>query len=322
MPWFSIYHNQKLSNDFVKVLENSKPDLVFVEFSYTLPMIYQAAQKFPDIKFILDAHNIEHQLHHKIASNATNPALKAYKHLYAYFLKKIEASADKYIDTIVAVSEEEAADWKKLCPSAKIVVASNGVDTDYFKKPKQSTPSQESLVFCGLMDYRPNVDAMEWFVDQIWPIIHKNRPQCQLYIVGRNPTKSIQAMAKDPSITVTGQVDDVREWVAKSTMAIVPLRSGAGTRLKILEAMAMEKVIVSTTIGAEGLHQSDGVVIADQPAAFAEQVLRILNLSDRQQLEKHNRALVEQHYSWQLIVQKLRSDLHLQAKPKPDSANI
>ncbi len=154
------------------------------------------------------------------------------------------------------------------------------------------------------MDWRPNQDAAQHFVREIWPLLRRERPSLTASFVGRNPPPEVMRLGEVPGITITGTVPDVRPLIRAAAVYIVPLRIGGGSRLKILEALAMGKAVVTTTIGAEGLRVRDGheVVLADTPEAFAAAVQRLLDdRSARQNLGAAGRSLIEAHYRWESL---------------------
>jgi glycosyltransferase involved in cell wall biosynthesis len=150
------------------------------------------------------------------------------------------------------------------------------------------------------MSYLPNNEAALWFYAQVWPLLIRARPDLRWLIIGKDPSAEVQALA-GRSITVTGTVDDVRQWLEQSRLSVVPLLAGGGTRLKILEAMAMERVVVSTTLGAEGIEAGPGLLLADSPQAMAETILNCLQQPQLTDLGRANRRWVEQRYSWSVI---------------------
>jgi glycosyltransferase involved in cell wall biosynthesis len=158
------------------------------------------------------------------------------------------------------------------------------------------------LVFTGSMDWMPNEDAIVWFTEAILPLVRAQVPDVTLTVVGRNPPVRVQALGeRDPSVRVTGRVDDVRPYVERSAVFVVPIRIGGGTRLKIYEAMAMERPVVSTTVGAEGLPVRDGVdaVLADEPQAFADAVVALLRHPARARaIGQEAAAVVRARYGW------------------------
>ena len=187
-------------------------------------------------------------------------------------------------------------------------VVPNGVDTQFFSIKGGEHETQDSMVFTGSMDWRPNQDAILYFSREVWPLIKGNRPNASLWIVGRKPSAQIRALIKtNTSIHVTGMVDDVRPYIERASVYIVPLRIGGGSRLKILEALAMQKAVVSTSIGAEGLRVTDGhdIVLADNPLDLAESIIALFDdAGRRRELGKAGRSLVIDKYDWSLVAQK------------------
>jgi glycosyltransferase involved in cell wall biosynthesis len=154
------------------------------------------------------------------------------------------------------------------------------------------------------MDWLPNVDAVMFFCREILPLIRQSEPNITFSIVGRSPTAAVQRLAKEPGIEVTGRVDDVRPYLAASTVNVVPLRIGGGTRLKIFEAMAAGRAVVSTTVGAEGLPTENGrhLLLADDPVTFARSVVTLLRDAEaRQAMEFEGRRLVTERYDWSAV---------------------
>jgi glycosyltransferase involved in cell wall biosynthesis len=164
-------------------------------------------------------------------------------------------------------------------------------------------------VFVGTFDWFPNADAMRYFVNEVFPLILKVRPDTMLTIIGKHGESAAAAeLARHPQIRLAGLVDDIRPWLQAAAVYVVPLRIGGGTRLKILDALAMSKAIVSTSVGCEGLHVTDGqdIIVADQPDAFARQVLGLLSEGARaQSLGRRGRELVERQYDWRVIADSL-----------------
>jgi glycosyltransferase involved in cell wall biosynthesis len=165
----------------------------------------------------------------------------------------------------------------------------------------------DSLVFTGSMDWLPNEDAIFYFVEAIFPLIKQQLPSVSLEVVGRNPSRKLQGLLEaEKAVRLTGWVEDIRPFLARGAACIVPLRIGGGTRLKIFEAMAMGKAVISTTVGAEGLPVQDGenILLADTPKHFAESVVSLLRNSDqRRRLGAAARRLVQENYSWPKVAE-------------------
>lgn len=216
-------------------------------------------------------------------------------------------------DRVVAVSEADAGALRALVPGLEPVVVPNGVDVDLYSAPisplvGRPGPEPCDLVFTGKMDFRPNVDAALWFAHQVLPLIRREAPDVRFWIVGQNPHPRLEPLSTDAAVELTGWVEDVRPYIAGAAAYVVPLRIGGGTRLKVLEAMAMGKAIVSTTLGCEGFEVVGGqeLLIADEPAEFAAAVLRLLARPElRERLGRAARRFAGSRYDWRMIVPKL-----------------
>ena len=217
-------------------------------------------------------------------------------------------------DGVLAVSDADRQTFAALYPDAirqPVHVVPTGVDTDYFA-PAPSDPASRTIVFTGSMDWLPNEDSMQFFCRDILPRIRAAEPDVRLSIVGRAPTPAVKRLAEDGGVHVTGSVDDVRPYIREAAIYIVPLRIGGGTRLKIFEAMAMGKAVVSTTVGAEGLPVTDGehVILADQPETFAAAVVGLLRDPDRRaHIAAAARRLVVEQYDWSAVAGTLEDAL-------------
>lgn len=250
---------------------------------------------------VLFAHNVEAIIWQRHYEVARNPLWKA---LSWREWKRMEAAEGRYLqkaDHIIAVSENDRAAFAKFLGPQKLSVILTGADTEFFQ-PSQENEIPNSLVFTGSMDWLPNEDGIFYFADKIFPLIRRQTPNVTLCVVGRKPSRRLQDLAsRTPDIQLTGWVEDVRPYLAKSAVCIVPLRIGGGTRLKIFEAMSMAKAIVSTSIGAEGLPVENGkhLLVADDPESFAQSTLQLLSIaSQRAQIGYAARRLVEENYSW------------------------
>ncbi len=219
-------------------------------------------------------------------------------------LKRYEASICQQVDQVVVVSQADAHALQRLVPELQCAVVPNGVDTAYFQPAAPETETDMHLVFTGKMDFRPNVDAILWFVQDVLPLIHAQVPQASLTVVGRNPHPRLRTLLQIPGLTMTGYVNDVRPYIAEASVYVVPLKVGGGTRLKLLQAMSMGKAIVSTSLGCEGIEVEDShhLVIADDPAAFASAVVNLMkNPDNRRQLGLAARDLALSKHDWKYI---------------------
>jgi len=260
---------------------------------------------------VLFQHNVEALIWKRHYESQANPLKKAY--LYGQWLKmrNFERKACSGFESIVAVSREDRELMQQDYNVRSVFEVPTGVDTDFFRPNGTVQPKPNSLVFTGSMDWLPNEDAIRYFTEQIMPRIKKQIPDVSLTVVGRDPYPALKELSKsDPAVIVTGRVDDVRPYMDRAAVYIVPLRIGGGTRLKIYEAMAMEKAVVSTTIGAEGLPVKDGVdlLLADTPEEFAHAVVRVLEQQGfANEMGQRAAARVRREFGWDNVAEKFAS---------------
>jgi polysaccharide biosynthesis protein PslH len=252
---------------------------------------------------ILFLHNVESMIWRRYYENENNRLKKHYYRFEYLRLKRYEQKVCDKFDLILAVSQNDKDLLRQdLGIKSPVEVIDTGVDVEYFAPMRHIIPDHGRLLFLGSLDWMPNIDGIHWFVTNIYPQVKAKHPHVLLDIGGRRPGESVLSLAKnDPTIRVCGDVKDVRPYIAAADLFIVPLRIGSGTRLKIYEAMAMEKPVVSTSIGAEGLPLQDGkhLALADSPADFADRLTALLeNPEKKLQLASRGYSLVTTHYSW------------------------
>jgi len=262
----------------------------------------------PDTRIIYNWHNIESEALFRYSAAVRSLPRRWYATLTASKLAKLEQEILKSAFGHVVCSEREREELRKLAPSSHIAVVENGVDTETFLQAEASGANK--LVFVGLMDYYPNIEAATSFVQRIWPQIRERLPGLSLWIVGANPAPSVLELAHFPGVTVTGTVPDVRPYYRDALAAIVPLRTGGGTRLKILEAMAMTVPVISTPLGAEGLAVTPGENILfaepDDAAAWARNLVSLAESEgERKRLSQAALELVRTRYDWGFLGRKL-----------------
>jgi glycosyltransferase involved in cell wall biosynthesis len=222
------------------------------------------------------------------------------------------ASLLEQFDACTVASEQERAHVLECIPNYPVTVVSNGVDLSWYNG-NFGIPERGTLIFPSALTYYANVDAMEFFLNDILPLVRSRRPETVLRITGRTDGVPVDHLPLGEGVILTGYLDDIRPAVGRSWACIVPLRIGGGTRLKILEAMALGTPVVSTSKGAEGLEVTPGedILIADKPTEFADAVLRLLgDQTLRAKLAANGRRLVEELYSWETCAQRLEQLLH------------
>ena len=255
------------------------------------------------VPVLLFEHNVEHMIWRRVAALERRPWRRALLAFEAWKVRRAERRACVAADLVVAVSEDDRRQLRALAPRSRCVAIPTGVDPGYFR-PLGGREVPDRLVFTGSMDWFPNEDAIQFFIDAILPRVQRDVPGVTLSVVGRNPSAALRAAAERAGAIVTGTVDDVRPFVDEAALYIVPLRAGGGTRLKIFEALAMGKAVVSTTVGAEGLAVTPGrdIAIANHPDEFARTVIELLrNPARRGALGRAGRLLVQRRYSWEQV---------------------
>ncbi|MCS7056013.1 MAG: glycosyltransferase [Thermoflexales bacterium] len=274
-----------------------------------------AARQPHTARFVLDEHNAEYLLQKRaFEADARAPRrwhAAAYSFVQWQRLRAFERRALTVADATLCVSPEDAAALRRLAPSVQPAVIHNGIDVAHyaqFASPAPDSARPPSIVFTGKMDFRPNVDAVLWFVRRAWPAVKQAHPDARLYIVGQKPSPRLDALRADPDIVLTGQVDDVRPYIAQADVYVAPLLAGGGTRFKLLEAMAMRRAIVSTSLGCEGFPVTSGreLIVADRPADFAGAVAELLRSPARRAaLGESAYRFVAATYDWSVITPKL-----------------
>ena len=302
------YCRPEVSRGLRALLEQENYDIILCDFMAAAGVIpWDCAT--PKVLF---THNVEATIwrrHYEVASNVIWKAISWQE------WRKMEAAERRYLrlaDRVLAVSETDRDAFATFLDFEKLTVIPTGVDVEYFQ-PLPGEETANSLVFTGSMDWLPNEDAIFYFADTILPLMREHSPEVFLDVVGRNPSRKLQALAEsEKSIRLTGWVDDIRPFVGRGSVCIVPLRIGGGTRLKIFEAMAMGKAVVSTSVGAEGLavRSGENIVLADSPNDFAQAVISLLrDPRRRQQLGAAARTLVQENYSWTIVANDFASTL-------------
>jgi polysaccharide biosynthesis protein PslH len=277
-------------------------DLCVADFLVATPNLPRGTS-VPIVHF---SHNVEHRLWQRLCRAETRLLPRALLELEWRKMRRCEAHACSHAQLTIAVSEIDRAALASLAPDARIRAVATGVDTSYFH-PTEAPQKPNALVFTGAMDWYPNEEGILDFIETTLPLIQREIPDASLTVVGRNPTTQLLDADYRTGVRVTGTVKDVRPFVAGAEVYVVPLRIGGGTRLKILEALAMGKALVSTTIGAEGLPLVDGVhfIAADSPEEIARAVVSLLrDPTRRAALGSAGRRLVEQRHSWERVARE------------------
>ena len=260
---------------------------------------------------VLFQHNVEAMIWKRHFEIQSNPVKRAYLRGQWRKMRAFERESCRRFGTVVTVSREDREMIRREYEAANVYDVPTGVDVEFFQPSGDTTPEANSLVFTGSMDWLPNEDAIRYFTEQIMPLIKQQVPDVTLTVVGRNPYPGLLELSKhDDSVVVTGRVDDVRPFMEKAAVYIVPLRIGGGTRLKIFEAMAMEKAVVSTSVGAEGLpvRNHEELILADTAEAFAGSVVHLLqDQAAARRLGQRAAARVREAFGWRRVAEVFAS---------------
>jgi sugar transferase (PEP-CTERM/EpsH1 system associated) len=280
-----------------------RPDVVHID---TIALAPYAADCV-GVPCVLTHHNVESQLMRRRGEHERGLAARVYVGLQASRLERYEAEICHRFPVNVMVSDADAGTLAGISPGSRTAVVPNGVDTSYFTpRDDRQTPT---VVFTGGMNMFANRDAVEWFVDDVWPEVLRQVPQARFVAIGQRPSAKILAAAEaHASIEAPGHVPDVRPWVGPAAVYVVPMRVGGGTRLKVLDAMAQGKAMVATRLGAEGIEAEDGrhLLLADSAADFAARVVELLrDPARRLTLGTAARQRVEERYAWPVISRRL-----------------
>lgn len=298
-----LYESADFRRRLKDLLATNDFDLVHVDsmdLSAYLPLL-------KDVPVICTHHNVESDLLRRRANIEKHPVMRMYVKLQSRFTRAEESTWCDRVALNIAVSVDDASQLQRIAPTARFAVVPNGVDVDHFR-PEGSGGG--GLVFVGGVNWFPNRDALEYFCQEILPLIRARHPELPVRWVGAAPDKDRVQFQERYQVELTGYVDDVRPLVRGARCYIVPLRVGGGSRLKILDAWAMGSAVVSTSRGCEGLNAIDGknILIADTSAAFASAIDRILtDDSLRDSLGDNGRATAVAEYSWDAIGQKVQS---------------
>lgn len=280
-----------------EILRREDFDIIFVQPLNMAHYILDA-----NLPRVVDCTDAAFNAFYQLYQLESNPIRKIAQWLLYYRVKtQLRDAYNAKIKMFIVITSQEKNILKSYLPETNVAVIPNGVDVDYFR-PTREEEDYPSLIFVGNFAADTNIMAITHFYNNIFPLIKAQFPNVKLYIVGRNPPKKIRQLALNSSIFVTGSVKDVRPYLARASIAIAPMLSGGGMKNKILEALAMAKPVITTSIGAQGIDVSPGknIVIADEPKEFAKRAVELLGDEQlRQKIGNNGRRTVENHYSWE-----------------------
>jgi polysaccharide biosynthesis protein PslH len=313
------YHVERfISEDFrrelTKILKEEKFDIIQFETLFTSPYL-PLIRQLSDARVILRAHNIEHLIWQRIAEGCTNPFKKLYLFYLASTLKRYEIKTLKLVDGVAAITEKDAEFFRSVAPETPVTSIPFGISSETtgrssISKPKPGLPT---LFHIGSMNWIPNQDGIRWFLTKVWPEVSTRFPELKFHIAGREMPGWIKELNSN-GVVIDGEVPDAMSYIKSHSVMIVPLFSGSGIRIKIIEGMLAEKAIVTTTIGAEGIDGKDGVhfLIANDVAGFMNAIEKCLKIPGLiEELGQNALKLVKQNHNNDNLMQKI-SDFYFQ----------
>ena len=305
------YHVERfISNDFdkklIEVLNSTTFDIVQIETLYMSPYI-ETIRRNSRAKIVLRAHNIEHLIWERITESTRNPLKKAYLNHLSKTLKNYEKGILNDYDGIVPISEKDAGFFKKISDTA-VMPISFGINPKSLEV-SNNKPVENALFHIGSMNWIPNEEGIRWFLDEAWPLISEENPTLKVYLAGREMPQWLSKL-KIPNVEVVGEVPDAQEFIQSKSISIAPLFSGSGIRIKIIESMAMGKAVISTKIGAEGIHYTDGknILIANTAEEFSKAATFLYkNPAKSKEIGENARKLILEKHNNEKIIQNLIS---------------
>lgn len=312
----SKYHSEKIKQKIRDILRKVNFDIVHIDGLHAAYYGTYIKQEF-DLPVVLREYNVEAKIMERFYKNQKNTLIKVYAYLQYKKLSRYEAVVCEVFDKCFMITEVDERRIKEMNPRVKTSVISSGVDTSYFY-PMEAEEDPLSIVSVASMDWLPNVEGMLWFCKNIFPLIKKEIPETKLYVVGKNPPDEIKNLASK-DVIVTGFVEDEREYMAKSMVFIVPLKTGSGIRIKILNALAMGKAVISTSIGCEGIEvqHRKNIYIADTEKEFAQGAIELLKNKDiREGIGEEGLRFIREKYQWEQIAEQIENEYRKAVKMK------
>ena len=299
----TYFYSPKMHRKLKEMLKTNKFDFIFISSYSMFSYILNTDINIPKVMEVWAASPIN-EIYKKLLKN---PLWRLYYRLQDYKIRNYERKYGEKVDVCITVSLFDRDILKSSIPNLKIVVIPYGVDTEYLK-PIDIEEDFSSLIFTGNMARQLNVNMALFFYREIYPLIKKNIPKVKFYIVGRNPTEELLQLTSDESVIVTGYVRDIRPYLSQASIVVMPFYEGFGVKTRILEAMAMGKPVVSTSVGIQAIDVTPGenIIIADNPEEFARRVIELLNDKElRERIGTNARKRTEEKYSWERMTDML-----------------
>ena len=306
------FNSKDMACKLAEILKHEHFDIVHVESIYMTPYV-DVIRKNSSAKIVVRMHNIEHQIWERLASNESNPFMKFLYHVNEKQLRKVEDSILNKVDGYMTISEPDYLYFEKTAPEIPGGVIPFGIEMDNYELEDDFIASDKpSLCHIGSMNWSPNIEGIEWFLDDVWPLIHEAHPDLEFTVAGHGTPDHLM-QRKDANVKFVGTVPDANEFMLDHELMIVPLLSGSGIRVKIVEAMALGRVVITTSVGAEGLSVENGkhLFIADTPEEYLSVINKCIQTPDLCTIISENaRGFISLHHNNELITDKLLDFYH------------
>jgi sugar transferase (PEP-CTERM/EpsH1 system associated) len=310
----AAFNEAKLHAAIHRKFDEVQPDLIIV---YSCN-VAQFAEHFPHVPRIMQFGDLDSLKWRQYAERSPVPWSWIYRAEERRFLDYEQRIAHSFSRALVH-TETERRDFQRLIPGVPVTLVGNGVDLDYFRSASEAK-QPGSIVFTGVMDYRPNVDAVVWFSDQVLPVIQADIPEASFIICGNRPVRAVRSLAKRKGITVTGRVPDTRPYLDRAQVFVAPLRMARGVQNKVLEALAMGLPCVASFAAWRGtvVPEGEGILAADNPQEFAAHVVRLLRDDElRAEMARRARSVAEGNYQWETQMARLDQVITEVTQPLP-----
>lgn len=297
------FESKEFEKRLAEILQEQDFDIVHFESLFLTPYL-DCVRKHSKATAVLRAHNVEHLIWRQMALSERNPLKRWYLKKLALALRMYEIENINRFDGIACITANDADTFRKLCCHKPIADIPFGITSIPVEEVE---PDIQSLFHIGSMDWKPNEDAIRWFLAEVWPAVHKAMPQLQFLVAGRKMPSDLMELSQE-GVRVVGEVDNAAHFMASKQINVVPLRAGSGIRVKIIEAMSIGKTVITTTVGAQGIEYTDGkeLIIADTPEQFVSAIKHCVDDPDYcRQVGRNAKELIASRYSNSSLSQRL-----------------
>ena len=298
------FYSKEFEKRLIEILKSESFDVVQLESLYVTSYL-EAIRRHTSAKVILRAHNVEYEIWSGLAEHTSHPLKGLYLNFLSRRLKNYECDMINKVDGVAAITSIDAAQFSKIAPGVPIIDIPLSIKTRDTDELNNAIP--DSIFYLGAFDWLPNREGVNWFLNTAWPHVSENHPDLKFFIAGRKMSSSMKKINVN-NVEIVGEVGNAEEFMLSKSIMIVPLLSGSGVRVKIIEAMNLGKTIISTSMGASGINYTNekNILIADNPLNFAKAITRCINDVDFSvQLGNNARELVKNYYSREKVTDKL-----------------